>query len=357
MYKRGKKMKRCPICKMRIPSKTKSCPICGTTFSKIRYFIMNYLFKVIAALLIVEFLFNCFSIIIINKKIRRLVQNPPEKISVVEELQNCVDNVNSFQKQFIHDSELESLLEKYVNKDIKGNISDSIVTLYFDDGSKSGTYSGDLLNGHPHGNGSFEYCSENGDGFTYTGEFTESTITGYGTLTKEDGTKYVGNFVHGSVNGQCTIYNKDDYPIIEGEFVNNLLHGNGVIRNDDGTIIYQGEFYRNIPSENKYKTLCEEVDASYLCDNISLYNLTNIKTAATIVDIIAKDTQLDYILITEDNDYIYLNNLSSSQSFSNQTEVVVYGFCHSSHTFTDTSGRALRGIKIDAYYINEKSEA
>lgn len=71
----------------------------------------------------------------------------------------------------------------------------------------------------------------NGD--KYTGEFLNSTISGYGCYVTMDGTKLIGHFD----DGMCNKHGKKVYPdgaVYIGEFLNDIEHGKGMLIQKDG---------------------------------------------------------------------------------------------------------------------------
>jgi hypothetical protein len=61
-------------------------------------------------------------------------------------------------------------------------------TLYYDEA----VYSGEVVNGKPHGQGTMEYTA----GHKYVGEWFLGTRKGQGTYTWPDGQKYVGEYLN-----------------------------------------------------------------------------------------------------------------------------------------------------------------
>lgn len=86
-----------------------------------------------------------------------------------------------------------------------------------------GVYEGDFKKGMMEGKGIMDFC--NGD--KYTGEFQQSTITGYGCYQYE-GIKLTGHFT----DGVCNKHGKKVYPdgtVYLGEFKNDVEHGKGIL--------------------------------------------------------------------------------------------------------------------------------
>lgn len=71
------------------------------------------------------------------------------------------------------------------------------VTLQLDNKDYTGTYTGDMNDDKPDGEGKFVY--EGDDGFTYEGHFANGMINGEGTLTYKDGITLKGTFEKGEI--------------------------------------------------------------------------------------------------------------------------------------------------------------
>jgi hypothetical protein len=85
-----------------------------------------------------------------------------------------------------------------------------------------GMYTGGLLNGEPHGEGTMKL--NNGD--TYKGRFAEGLFNGEGTYTWTNGAVYRGEFRDGVIEGEgtFTLANGNEYT---GEFHEGYFHGEG----------------------------------------------------------------------------------------------------------------------------------
>lgn len=69
----------------------------------------------------------------------------------------------------------------------------------------SWTYNGDWVNGHWNGNGTSEWSS----GESYSGEYKDDYATGHGIYTFKDGRKYEGEFACGVLCGDAVLYYPD----------------------------------------------------------------------------------------------------------------------------------------------------
>ena len=116
-----------------------------------------------------------------------------------------------------------------------------------------GDYTGEILNGHKHGTGTFAYTTghlyegqwENdvrcGEGtlsrngkVIYRGQWRDDRFNGYGEYTYIDGTTYKGQFVNGRREGQGS-YTYASGATYEGQWANGQRHGQGsYVYGDEG---------------------------------------------------------------------------------------------------------------------------
>lgn len=75
-----------------------------------------------------------------------------------------------------------------------GCSSDKEITLNLDGEDKTGTYSGDLVDGVPDGNGKFTSKNSDGVEWTYTGEFKNGHFDGDGQIEWSNGAKEIGTY-------------------------------------------------------------------------------------------------------------------------------------------------------------------
>jgi len=98
-----------------------------------------------------------------------------------------------------------------------------------------GSYTGEVKNGVPHGQGAYTWAS----GAKYFGEWKAGKQHGHGTLTSPAGDKYVGEFKDGNQHGRGT-YTWSDGQKYVGTFKDGMEHGQGTRTWPDGEI-YVGE--------------------------------------------------------------------------------------------------------------------
>ena len=84
-------------------------------------------------------------------------------------------------------------------------------------------YSGDTLNGLPHGKGTWVHKN----GATYSGEFVQGRREGYGTWQHQSGITYRGSWENNLYHGYGTLFGPGEQ-LYEGEWSEGLRHGFGV---------------------------------------------------------------------------------------------------------------------------------
>jgi len=140
-------------------------------------------------------------------------------------------------------------------------ISKNII-INFPFGERTGTYTGNLENGIPEGNGKFESVNTNGEKWYYEGEFQNGIFMGNGKIVWDNGSKqegtysngeitygkqylydkliYEGNWANGEFNGEGKSYENDKL-VYEGNWANSYFNGDGKFYKD-GTLYFEGTF-------------------------------------------------------------------------------------------------------------------
>ena len=107
--------------------------------------------------------------------------------------------------------------------------------IYFPN-DESGSYSGILVRGKPHGYGTMSYS----DGRTYAGQWTHGRWHGSGRAHFSNGDCFVGAYVDDQRHGVGR-YEWNDGRVYDGQFVNDKRSGQGTYSWPDGAV-YRGEF-------------------------------------------------------------------------------------------------------------------
>ena len=131
------------------------------------------------------------------------------------------------------------------------------ITLKLSYGERTGTYEGDMKDGVPHGMGKFSSQNDQGDKWTYEGEFKNGHFDGEGTTTWDDGNKEIGTYKNDEIvplkgKNIKKVYSdpgsyKDYCVEITGQVFGGVDYDDGIIalqmwgdpvNNDRNTIVY-----------------------------------------------------------------------------------------------------------------------
>ena len=348
---------KCPVCKTPIPKKSLSCQLCDTQFTRFQYFRMNHIGKTIATILLIALIYNVAVIIVQNRHIRSFMQTPPERIEQIEELEKEYETLNFFQKWFVRESEIEYIRKSFESRSIKGISNSDEITVYFDDGSKTGTYSGETIDGLPDGAGKFEYLNEYGEFCVYEGEFLEGKITGYGILTLPTGERRVGHYRAGNLHGYATIYGPLGNILYQGNFVNDKLNGEGVMYDEAKNIIYSGTFSHGFPHKDEYLRGCQEIVYSNLQYDLYSYVNKHIKITGVINDIVIDEQKslVQYLIHSGDdeNNVVRIEYEGEAMNLKIGNSITVYGYCVGEQVYTDSVARERTNVGIIGFYITK----
>ena len=215
---------KCPECGKKISDKARKCPDCGCPIKKRTVKIFT-----IPVIVIVFLAFGCisgkyfFEIYLQAKK-----TDGNNKISK-EESTNINENVNNMEWTLAYDgSEYVGTYTGEVKDNIpqgegtfsfnkddvnflykgswengsmsgNGHLDTDSFLMHFPEFDKLGSYSGTTINGVPEGQGVFSAINSDGVRYEYTGEFRNGLFNGQGSeiWEDEDGIKLIGNFVDG----------------------------------------------------------------------------------------------------------------------------------------------------------------
>lgn len=174
-----------------------------------------------------------------------------------------------------------------------GSVKDKQMTLDLAFGSRAGTYSGNIKNDLPDGNGKFEYKNENNETTVFDGEFENGHFK-KGTLTIQS-TKYGilkrdGEFKSDRLEGQGKFFvnNKLYY---EGDFKDGKPNGKGKRYDENGKVIYEGNFENGMPMADTVN-IGQEVsfaDWKYKVSNVTVQSTVGNNPASGIFVIVSVD--------------------------------------------------------------------
>ncbi len=350
------KLNKCPVCKVMVPEKSESCPICGTEYTKFQYFRMNNLSRCILIILAVLIVYNSVVIIHFNRTIRRYAGESLQDIRVVEKLKENYKKLNFIQRYFVRYSEIEMIEDGVVDEEKIINVENFNCSVSFEDGSRDGIYTGEMYKEEPQGNGSFSYHNNEGKSVTYNGEFIRGEITGFGTMHFEDGSRCVGFFEQGVLDGYGVWYNSQGKIVRKGEFISGKLNGTATIYDDLGIEIYSGKFVADIPTERDYKESCIETTFAQLESDTDAYINNNIKISGVITEIaIQEDMTVYYVMNIAGNNFknICIEYIGNEKvSIRQGDKLSFYGYCSGYRQYMGSTGARNGGMIIKTYYAD-----
>ncbi len=104
----------------------------------------------------------------------------------------------------------------------KERVVDMEFTITVNEGERTGTYSGEVIDGIPNGKGSFTAQNDGGTGWTYTGDFYDGQFDGNGRTEWDSGQWEEGYYIENEISDGET-YSADDKLIYEGMFENGRI--------------------------------------------------------------------------------------------------------------------------------------
>ena len=349
------RLKKCPMCKIMVPGKIRTCPVCGSEYTKFQYFKMNILSKCILVLLALLVVYNMVVVIVFNRTIKGYVDNPPKDISQVERLKKGYEGLNFIQKYFVQYSDIEIVERDFIDEDEILNVENQTCEVRFYDGNRIGVYTGEFYDEQPEGDGMFSYYLDDGTLCVYEGEFENGEITGSGIMTFADGTKYVGAFEDGVLSGNASVYNPSGYIIKKGEFVLGKLNGIATIYDDYGVEIYSGRFNSEIPTKAEYVASCISATFAQLEADTDNYVNKNLKISGVITEIaIQDDMTVLYVMNIAGNKYknICFNYIGDKGVNIRQGDYMTfYGYCEGYRQFVGGAGETQGGMFVKTYHV------
>lgn len=129
------------------------------------------------------------------------------------------------------------ITQEYLNQTNQENMMTGYGTKRFD----GCTYTGYLLAGMPHGEGTCTWDV----GVVYTGSWVNGLRSGYGEQTEPSGTVYKGQWVNDVIQGEGTLYYSDGKQVYTGQFQNGRPHGYGTHTFANGDV-YSGQWSNGI---------------------------------------------------------------------------------------------------------------
>ena len=110
--------------------------------------------------------------------------------------------------------------------------------------TRTGVYSGQLVKGIPEGEGTFKAINDQGESWSYTGEFSEGTFSGYGKVEWNNGLCEEGTYTNGAYTPLedelfCVVGTRSQAPFTITENNRRFIRENKDIFNSEKTFDYE----------------------------------------------------------------------------------------------------------------------
>ena len=249
------------------------------------------------------------------------------------------------------------------------SVTDETISLSFSFGSRTGTYTGDLVDGIPQGYGTFTTTNTDGYEWTYDGEWVDGHMSGNGSTTWEDGYYEIGVYVDDSMNG----YGQKSYLGIvyfEGDIVNDVPEGQGTLYNDHGEIVFSGEFsggfIRETAEERNARVgafkdqsiPCTRDDLYTACESNSSVRAQTTGTIFQVYDYVEGETySIGYLIYEQgytDADHIvqvYYNLSEGETVFAEGDTITVWGTTEYNEAYTSIDGTDVTAPTLEAWSV------
>lgn len=243
------------------------------------------------------------------------------------------------------------------------------MTLSFNFGERTGIYSGEILDGLPHGTGAFDTKNEDGSPWSYEGVWSNGHMNGEGITLWDDGFKEIGTYAGDYLNGQGAEY-QGDILIYEGDFVNSVYHGQGKLLNIAGKTVYEGNFSYGFIDESTeerqarlapFQQQCQTIAFEEYANNDQEYIGKDIQLTGRIFDVWepyeGEEYYCDLLIYEQDNisniaRIVYYYGLNEA-AFQDETIVNIWGTISGMYTYTTEDGRELTVPEIEAWSIQQ----
>jgi hypothetical protein len=121
-------------------------------------------------------------------------------------------------------------------------VANKKMTLTFALGEREGTYTGETVNGLPHGSGIFISSNTKNVSWTYAGGWENGHFSGNGKTVWSDGYVMEGVYKNDLLNGEGRTYQNTNNLIYEGNYKDDEYDGRGTLYDMHGNIVFAGTF-------------------------------------------------------------------------------------------------------------------
>lgn len=246
-------------------------------------------------------------------------------------------------------------------------VNDQEMTLTFSFGENTGTYTGEIKDGLPQGNGKFTSSNEKGIVWTYEGEWEKGHMQGSGATTWENGFTQNGVYQNDDLNGAGKEYWNSKL-IYEGIYVNNQYSGQGTLTNYHGDMVYTGNFnngyFNETPEQRQarlepFKAQAVELSHGEIYENATNETGQKVKMTGRVFQVYESREDQPYfsdflMYVNDDSSQIvqvyYRLNQGEAPLTENQM-VTVWGTVEYLYTYTNDTGAEVTVPNVEAWSV------
>lgn len=247
------------------------------------------------------------------------------------------------------------------------SVTDQELTLTMESGDETGVYTGDLVDGLPHGTGKFTVSNGDEIAWTYEGAWEKGHFEGTGKTVWDDGFIQEGNYQNDLLNGE----GKESFEkklLYEGNYTDNRYDGAGKLYNYHGEVIYEGDFdmgyYQETTEQRKTRLDAfkgQTVESTYaeLRENANNETGKKVKITGRVYQVYENyENQqyfCDFLLYYNDNpnqivQVYYRLNSGEKALVENQT-VTVWGTVEYLYTYSTDTGQENTVPNVEAWSV------
>ena len=248
------------------------------------------------------------------------------------------------------------------------SVKNGKITLSLASGEETGTYSGEMVQGLPQGDGVFTVVpGDDKIAWTYDGKWEKGHFQGAGETTWEDGFVQEGNYQADLLNGEGDEY-LDNNLLYEGNYTDGEYDGQGTLYNYYGEVIYQGEFamgyYNETADQRKvrlepFKAQAAELSYAEIYDNANNQTGKKVKMTGRVYQVYENYENQpyfsDFLMILNDDPnqmiQVYYRLNSGEKPLVENQMVTVWGTAEYLYTDTTDSGQGYTVPNIEAWSV------
>ena len=240
------------------------------------------------------------------------------------------------------------------------------MTLYFDFGQYTGSYTGEVVNGFPHGQGNFAADeTEDEVAWVYDGSWENGHMNGDGSTSWSDGFSETGVYQDDYLTGQGSEY-IDGVLRYSGSYSGGIYDGYGTLYDYLGNVLYTGNFADGFLQETAqahasrmeaFKAQCQPLTYGNYVSNPDAYMGQKVVYTGQIYYVYEYDSS-DYYFdfyLTDSTGYdsvlVLYRLYEGERIFAENDTVTVYGVFEGTYTYQADDGTYVTAAQIEAWGI------